>query len=190
MTCQKASGGCGGEWCWMCRGDWKTHGTHTGGYFSCNKYEKSSGKKMDDEAAKFKAEAEHFAHFFDRYFNHQQNETDATNKKAVVMEKSISYREETGLDPTFIMEALDLLVECRHVLKYTYVYSFFLEKRPHKTSFKELFLYQQANAEGITERLSSELYKAKIDADVLKNLTDVTRRYIRNLVKSFEDDEA
>jgi len=42
----------------MCRGDWKTHGPHTGGFYSCNKYDTSDAKKQDDEAAKFKAESD------------------------------------------------------------------------------------------------------------------------------------
>lgn len=33
----------------MCRGDWKTHGEHTGGFYSCNKYDNSSAKELDDE---------------------------------------------------------------------------------------------------------------------------------------------
>ncbi len=67
MTCRKEVGGCGKEWCWMCRGDWKTHGSNTGGFFSCNKYDKSDAKKLDDQAGSLKAEAEKFQHFSDRY---------------------------------------------------------------------------------------------------------------------------
>ncbi len=51
----------------MCRGDWKTHGSNTGGFFSCNKYDKSDAKKLDDQAGSLKAEAEKFQHFADRY---------------------------------------------------------------------------------------------------------------------------
>jgi len=55
MTCRKETGGCGGDWCWMCRGDWKTHGSHTGGYFSCNIYDNSTElKAVDDESTRVK----------------------------------------------------------------------------------------------------------------------------------------
>lgn len=50
----------------MCRGDWKTHGQHTGGFYSCNKYDKSEGKKKDDEAANLRSAAERFQHYWDR----------------------------------------------------------------------------------------------------------------------------
>ena len=50
----------------MCRGDWKTHGQHTGGFYSCNKYDKSEGKKKDDEAVNLRSAAERFQHYWDR----------------------------------------------------------------------------------------------------------------------------
>lgn len=36
----------------MCRGDWKSHGEHTGGFYSCNKYDNSAAKDLDDEVRK------------------------------------------------------------------------------------------------------------------------------------------
>lgn len=54
----------------MCRGDWKTHGQHTGGFYSCNKYDSSDAKKVDDEASRAKAESDRFLHYFTRFFNH------------------------------------------------------------------------------------------------------------------------
>jgi len=29
---------CRHEFCWMCKAPWSTHGSHTGGYYTCNKY--------------------------------------------------------------------------------------------------------------------------------------------------------
>ena len=40
MTCK-----CGAQWCYMCKGDWKDHGSQTGGYFKCNIYEKQKREK-------------------------------------------------------------------------------------------------------------------------------------------------
>lgn len=38
MTC-RTQASCGYEFCWLCLGDWKEHGSATGGYYACNKYE-------------------------------------------------------------------------------------------------------------------------------------------------------
>ena len=34
ITCRH----CKYEWCWVCNGDWKEHGNHTGGFYKCNKW--------------------------------------------------------------------------------------------------------------------------------------------------------
>ena len=41
MTCNQ----CRYEFCWICMGEWKSHGSATGGYYKCNLYEE---KKKDD----------------------------------------------------------------------------------------------------------------------------------------------
>lgn len=125
--------------CWMCRGDWKSHGQHTGGFYSCNKYEASDAKKVDDEATRLKSESDRFLHYFNRYFNHdvlnkvfsffrltvdrdiygtfQQH---AEKQKREIQQKMDQFREHTNQNPDFMMEAVDLLIECRRILKYTY----------------------------------------------------------------------
>eukprot|EP00494_Astrolonche_serrata_P032430 UN32699 len=40
MTCRN----CKHEFCWLCKGAWKDHGSATGGYYKCNIYDK---KKAD-----------------------------------------------------------------------------------------------------------------------------------------------
>ena len=34
---RKREGGCGHEFCWMCKGDWSKHGSATGGYYQCTR---------------------------------------------------------------------------------------------------------------------------------------------------------
>ncbi len=60
MTCDKRSGGCGMEFCWLCMGEWGSHGTSTGGFYKCNKYEqmKSQGKLSELESRRKTAESE------------------------------------------------------------------------------------------------------------------------------------
>jgi len=185
MTCRKEQGGCGGEWCWMCRGDWKTHGQHTGGFYSCNKYDVSDAKKVDDEASRVKADSDRFLHYFTRFFNHDVLNKHAEKQKREIQQKMDQFRDQTNQNPDFMMEAVDLLVECRRILKYTYAYGFYLEEGPAKIFFE----YLQANAEGITERLTEALTLPadKINAEDLKNRIRVTKKYISNLVKGIEE---
>lgn len=64
----------------MCMGDWKDHGSSTGGYYKCNKYEdmKNSDKNFNDAEAEresAKHELERYMFYFERYNNHNKAET-------------------------------------------------------------------------------------------------------------------
>jgi len=191
MICRRGTGGCGGEWCWMCRNDWTSHGAHTGGFYSCNKYEESEAKVIDDQAQQFlttKNESR-FLHYYNRYFNHDVLMKDVLKQLSSgdVEITMGEYSKMTNADPEFFLEAAELLVECRRVLKYTYVYGYYMEESP----CKPLFEYQQASAEGITERLS-ELFHTPVDVIAKSplefvNYVRVTKKFICNLVRSIEE---
>lgn len=66
MTCQIPS--CGYEFCWMCRGAWSDHGTATGGYYQCNKYNASDAKKEDDSLSNVKTELETYMFYYHSIF--------------------------------------------------------------------------------------------------------------------------
>ena len=73
MTCNM----CKHEFCWMCMGDWKDHGSATGGYYKCNKYEEMKNDKNSITSAEAKREkAQHelkkYMFFFERYQNHNK----------------------------------------------------------------------------------------------------------------------
>lgn len=191
MTCRKEIGGCGGEWCWMCRGDWGTHGPHTGGFYSCNKYDHSEAKKLDEESNEYMQKSSRLIHYFTRYFNHDLLMKNGQKMliEGEVEKKMGKFLDITGYYPDFFMEAAELLVECRRMLKYTYVYGYFMESSPNKS----LFEYQQASAEGITERLA-ELFGTPVEDLALDgtslelvNYIRVAKKYISNLIKSIED---
>lgn len=191
MICRRGTGGCGGEWCWMCRGDWALHGPHTGGFYSCNKYEESEAKVIDDKAQQFITDKNEsrFLHYYNRYFNHDVIMKDVAKQIASgeLEETMAQYSKLTNSDPEFFLEAAELLVECRRVLKYTYVYGYYMKD----STCKALFEYQQASAEGITERLS-ELFHTPVDTIAKSplefvNYVRVTKKFISNLVKSIEE---
>lgn len=51
MTCRVPT--CNYNFCWVCLGDWKDHGSATGGHYKCNKYEevvkKDTNMKKDEK---------------------------------------------------------------------------------------------------------------------------------------------
>eukprot|EP01133_Synstelium_polycarpum_P000402 gene402-475_t len=147
MNCRAL--GCNHEWCWICMRPWKGHND----FYVCNRFQKvrdsgSSGtlrgsgrflqlfggkkasKKKDnteDEKEKNKLELQRYLHYYERYLNH-----DSSNKLEQVIrdEARIKMEELERLNSTwaevrFIEQGIDQLLECRKVLKFTYIYAFF-----------------------------------------------------------------
>lgn len=54
-----------GQFCWICMGDWGEHGSTTGGFYKCNKYEAKEGDG-DNDIAKAKAELDRYLHYYKR----------------------------------------------------------------------------------------------------------------------------
>merc|ERR1711879_739458 len=84
MTCRSAIG-CGYEFCWLCLGDWKTHGSNTGGYYKCTIYEEKKEKGEYDEK---EAELDKVRSDLERYENYIRL-YDAQLKGAEFAEKMI-----------------------------------------------------------------------------------------------------
>ena len=185
MTCSK----CGGQWCWMCRGDWATHGQHTGGFYSCNRYDKSEAKKIDDWAASYLKSSERYQHYYTRYFNHDSARRELETQAAKMHAAATATAAVPAAAVAAVDDAFRLAIECRNVLKYTYVYGFFMESDGASPAMRDFFEYLQGNAEGITERLCELLGDSidKIDLAQLRDRVNITKKYFSNLVTGIEE---
>ena len=94
------------------------------------------------------------------------------------------------IDVQFLKEATEQLVECRRVLKQTYVLAYYLPT-DDKNGRKERFEHHQEMLEKFTERLSelSEMSLEKMDRGDVVNMTRVVDRFVKNIVKYVEDGE-
>ena len=100
--------------------------------------------------------------FFGRFMNHQKGGALAVKELATEIPKTIEIlHEKFGLsisDLEFLQDALRQVAECRHVLKWTYVYGFYLSEIEGGET-KELFEYLQTNLEELTDRLHEYIEK-------------------------------
>ncbi|ELP86185.1 protein ariadne-1, putative [Entamoeba invadens IP1] len=134
MTCPK----CHGEWCWMCRGDWKNHGPKTGGFYRCTLYEKSEAKKLDEEAEKTKSDAERYEYYYEHFLN---NKIEIGRFEEVVQHKKMLFEKTKNLAQVEVLGMICSSVEnCLKALQYSYVKMFFL---PRDDVASDLFLYRQ-----------------------------------------------
>lgn len=161
MKCSK----CKYDFCWVCLDQWKRHNSSTGGYFKCNRYDVS--KKVEQTAKQAISEAEEnntklqelnkFVHYYTRYKNHENSYKLEQPLLKTAKEKMLKLAEavtdlRTAKDETkFVEEAVNKLLKARRVLKYSYVYGYYLDGPPYR---KIVFEFMQTELEECTEILS------------------------------------
>jgi len=84
------------------------------------------------------------------------------------------------IDVQFLKQAVEQLIECRRVLKYTYIYAYYVTDKREL----ELFEFLQQQLEKSTEALSelSERPFEKMNRAEVENYTRVTEKFLRNLL--------
>ncbi|KAG7396947.1 E3 ubiquitin-protein ligase arih2 [Phytophthora boehmeriae] len=184
MTCRS----CTYEFCWICMEGWDKHGTGTGGYYKCNRYD-ADAEAGDTDAARAKAELDRYLHYYQRFANHSeagkfaQRMREGTETRMI--ELQASHGDSSWIDVQFLNAATEQLIECRRVLKYTYVFGYYLPNGKEKN----LFEYLQENLEKNAEHLTglSEMPLDKMNRSEIINYTRVTETFLRNLLTGVED---
>merc|ERR1712137_709766 len=171
MICSK-NGGCGHEFCWLCLGEWSKHGTSTGGYYQCNIYDKQTkdGKHSEEELDQRKAQhaLEKYMFYFERFMNHDRG-MKLSVREQVEIEKNVQELHDKHeieiIELQFLYDALRQVCACRRVLKWTYVYGYYLEEAGPE---KNLFEHLQKNLEEKTDCLH-EMLEKDFDATFFNN---------------------
>jgi len=192
MTCQK----CKFEFCWICMGDWHDHGANTGGYYKCNKYDTASpgdGPEDMSDAAKAKRELDRYLHYYQRFHAHQEAQTFAQKQLKETEQRMVALQESSNdtrwSDVEFLKTANEQLVECRRVLKYTYVFAYYFDTTGQGNMQRERFEHHQEMLERFTENLSelSEKPIPDMDRTVVVNQTRVVANFMKNILKYVEE---
>lgn len=189
MSCQQ----CKYEFCWVCLANWNEHGANTGGYYKCNKFDASNGGDDQSDAARAKRELDRYLHYYKRYHAHSEAQKFAkkqlrdTEARMIILQESTS-DSSTWTDVEFLKAAVEQLIECRRVLKYTYTFAYYLTDKS-KQMQKERFEYHQEMLEKFTENLSelSEKPLAEMDRTNVVNQTRVVHLFMKNILKYVEE---
>ena len=188
MTCKM----CKYEFCWLCKGDWSKHGSATGGFYNCNKF--AEKKEIEEQKAVDKAanSLQRYLHYYNRFDNHGKAAKIAQNQLAKTEARMKELQEMKGggfMDVQFLLQAVQTVMSCRHVLQWTYAYGYYLnDKTPQKALF-ETFQEQLEkfceHLHGLSEKPLDDLKEIKLRTDVI-NYTRVTEKYRENIVKAIE----
>jgi ariadne-1 len=180
---------CKYEFCWICSGNWADHGQSTGGYYKCNRYEADPKHNSKSEADRAKAELDKYLHYYQRYHAHDMSLKFAALQREVAEKKMLEQQEATKaswIDVQFVKQAVEQVIECRRVLKFTYALGYFLNDDPGK----QLFEHHQEMLEKNTDRLQeyTEEPLEKMDRGNIVNLTRVTEKFLESMLASATND--
>jgi ariadne-1 len=148
MTCSH----CSHQFCWLCKGDWASHGTSTGGFYACTKYDEAvkQGKRSNEEKSLMDNTRllQKYTYYYKRYKGMIQSISLTHALKNRIEEAMVR----NSLDQSryaFLSTALNALIEARRVLQFTYVLAYYIRSGAAKT----LFEYQQQRLTEGTETL-------------------------------------
>lgn len=189
-VCIEKNGGCNHmqcfnckhDFCWMCLGDWKTHGSE---YYECSRYKDNPNIANESMHVQAREALKKYLHYYERWENHskslQLEQQTLDRLKNRVNEKVMKGRG-TWIDWQYLFNAAGLLAKCRYTLQYTYPYAYFMEAGPRKI----LFEYQQAQLEAEIENLSWKIERAETtDLGDLENQMDIAEKRRTTLLKDF-----
>ena len=157
MTCRKEVGGCGYEFCWICLGVWSKHGTS---YYKCvftKEDNKDDMKAKQIEETKF--ELEKYVKYFEQYMNHSKAQKLAIQLITKIDEYKEKFSEEKHipyLEVQFLTDAINTVIDCRRMLKNTYVFGYYLKKCKEIALFEHNQSLLDANTDRLHEMLEQE----------------------------------
>lgn len=138
MTCRKEAGGCGYEFCWICLGEWKPHGSS---WYECKLYKPNSADKAKEKLKQdIKYDLEHYVNCFENYQNQVKDQKyaealmDKINKYKSVLEKE---KHQPHSELSFFDEAVKTVIDCHRILKNTYIFSYYMKSNSNKAKMYE-----------------------------------------------------
>lgn len=130
---------CKHDFCWMCLGDWKNHGSE---YYECSRYKENPNIAHESVHAQAREALKKYLHYYERWENHSKSlqlEQQTLDRLKLRINKKVMKGLGTWIDWQHLFDAAALLAKCRYTLQYTYPYAYFMEAG----SRKDLFEYQQ-----------------------------------------------
>ncbi|XP_022081037.1 E3 ubiquitin-protein ligase ARIH2-like isoform X2 [Acanthaster planci] len=178
MQCSK----CLHNFCWMCLGDWKTHGSE---YYECSRYKENPNIASESANVKAREALKKYLFYFERWDNHAKSlrlEKETLRKSQERIQEKVENKMGTWIDWQYLLAAASLLAKCRYTLQYTYPFAYYLEPSPRK----KLFEYQQAQLEAEIENLSWKVERAaSYDRGDLENQMSVAEKRRQTMLKDF-----
>jgi len=167
IVCRNSS--CRYEFCWVCLGSWRAHGSS---FYNCNRYNEDESQDARQSQETSRANLQRYLFYYNRFHNHYQSLKFEHRIRKKVKVKMDNLLNRTDVDMSwvevqFLTMAADILRKSRQCLMFTYVFAFYLKK----TNASIIFEDNQGDLERATEGLSELLEKELPDTlDALKDI--------------------
>ena len=130
MTCYK----CKHNWCWICLGPWSEHGSSTGGYYQCNVFDAKAYNAKMKELRTQEFSGDRYTHYLRRSDAHETSGGFALR----LLERTKKSKAASGLDLGYVIATTERVLELREVLRWSYVFGFYLGEGIHCDYFEGL----------------------------------------------------
>ncbi|KAI5694059.1 hypothetical protein M8J75_010110 [Diaphorina citri] len=160
---------CKHEFCWMCLGDWKQHGSE---YYECSRYKENPNIGRESAHAQAREALKKYLHYYERWENHAKSlklESAMLEKIRTRIHSKVMTSSGTWIDWQYLIDASTLLARCRYTLQYTYPYAYYMEPSLSH-SRKELWKIERAET---------------TDRGDLENQMDIAEKRRITLLKDF-----
>lgn len=165
MTCKK----CGNEFCWICMGDWKAHGSS---FYQCNRFNSQTEEQKKDINSKAnlanasKTSLKRYLHYYNLFAIHEAS-TNQDFKRCKFVEDKVRELQETSgiswIEAQFLVESAETLLKARKVLKWSYAFAYYCDRN----NFLDLFESIQAGLSDAVENLS-KLFEIEEPLEIVK----------------------
>jgi len=175
MTCRKEAGGCGYEFCWICLGEWKPHGTS---WYECKKYTPNELDKNKEKIRNnMKLELEKYANFFESY----QEEEKSIKFAVKLVDKINNYKKQLEelkhqphVEVLFLDEALQTVIDCHQILKNTYIFGYYMKEVNSASLYRHHQEMLRRNADLLHDKIEMKYLQDIINEN---NLEEFNKRF-------------
>lgn len=176
---------CQYEFCWICLGTWKEHGTE---YYQCNRFDPEITLKIKENQTQKRKSLQRYLHYYRRFTVHESSMLGDQKTIATVDAQMTAYMNEqvrkqvknlSWIDIQFLHDAVRVLIQGRKTLKWTYCFAFYAQK----SNYSEIFEGMQDFLSRTVEDLSKifEDINSKKNHSVSTTLISNKKQEIINL---------
>ncbi|KAN0024539.1 hypothetical protein ACTFIV_008947 [Dictyostelium citrinum] len=127
-----------------------------------SKIKKSRESTEEEQKRINRLELERYLYYYEKFINHGniQKLEKAIKEEAQIKMQELEKANSTWAEVQYIERGVDQLLDCRNILKYTYIYAFFSfadQNNQRVITAKELFEFLQDDLEKTMERLTEQM---------------------------------